>query len=167
MAPSSHSLALLRRSLSSSSSAATATASTAKHGPPSAVIVQKFGGTSLGTSEKLDKSTAIIRQFHQPEKGQGVVAVVSALSSETKAEGTTSRLLAAADAAVNQAGWFFVENCIFLWWPRPTNISHHIARPDNNVESFTEFGHFLDRIEDTHMVRFHSTPLIEKRRSRN
>jgi aspartate kinase len=67
----------------------------------SSVVVQKFGGTSLGTAERLDKVTNIIKQFHKPGE-QTVVAVVSALSSETKAEGTTSRLLAAADAAVAQ-----------------------------------------------------------------
>jgi len=64
-------------------------------------VVQKYGGTSLGTAEKLEKVTNIIKQFHKPGQ-ETVVAVVSALSSETKAEGTTSRLLAAADAAVNQ-----------------------------------------------------------------
>jgi aspartate kinase len=65
------------------------------------VIVQKFGGTSLGTSEKLDKSCKIMTQFHN-KSTETVVAVVSALSSETKSEGTTSRLLAAAEAAVQQ-----------------------------------------------------------------
>lgn len=64
-------------------------------------VVQKYGGTSLGTAERLEKVTNIIKQFHKPGQ-ETVVAVVSALSSDTKAEGTTSRLLAAADAAVNQ-----------------------------------------------------------------
>ncbi|KAH9253679.1 hypothetical protein BASA81_008297 [Batrachochytrium salamandrivorans] len=65
-------------------------------------VVQKFGGTSLGTAEKLDKVCKIIHQFHKPAAGETVIAVVSALSSDTKAEGTTSRLLAAASAAVEQ-----------------------------------------------------------------
>lgn len=60
--------------------------------------MQKFGGTSLGTPEKLEKVVDIITRFHSPE--QNVVSVVSAFSSDTKAEGTTSRLLAAADAAL-------------------------------------------------------------------
>ena len=92
----------LRRLSGTAASAATAPSNAGKAGAPASIIVQKFGGTSLGTSEKLEKSTSIIRQFHQPENAQGVIAVVSALSSETKAEGTTSRLLAAADAAVQQ-----------------------------------------------------------------
>mmetsp|Transcript_11823 Transcript_11823/g.13626 ORF Transcript_11823/g.13626 Transcript_11823/m.13626 type:complete len:504 (-) Transcript_11823:1299-2810(-) len=62
------------------------------------LYVQKFGGTSLGTPEKMEKVRNIVQKFHGPNRN--VVAVVSALSSETKAEGTTTRLLNAAAAAV-------------------------------------------------------------------
>eukprot|EP00050_Salpingoeca_kvevrii_P011611 m.16746 g.16746 ORF g.16746 m.16746 type:complete len:505 (+) comp3531_c0_seq1:166-1680(+) len=65
---------------------------------PPPLVVQKYGGTSLGTAEKLNKVLRIVEQWHA--KGR-VVAVVSALSSETKSEGTTSCLLAAAEAAVS------------------------------------------------------------------
>lgn len=67
--------------------------------PPPArpLVVQKYGGTSLGTSSKLEKVLDIVGKQH---RDANVVAVVSALSAETKAEGSTSRLLAAADAAV-------------------------------------------------------------------
>ncbi|GBG33201.1 Aspartokinase [Hondaea fermentalgiana] len=68
----------------------------------SRLLVQKFGGTSLGTAEKMEKVRNIISSHYSEEKGQNVVAVVSALSSETKEEGTTSRLLAAASGAVAQ-----------------------------------------------------------------
>eukprot|EP00466_Bigelowiella_natans_P014798 jgi/Bigna1/66641/fgenesh1_pg.2_\ len=64
------------------------------------VIVQKFGGTSLGTPEKLEKVKNIMSDWHH--KPAKCIAVVSAMSSYTKSEGTTSRLLAAADAAVNR-----------------------------------------------------------------
>lgn len=64
------------------------------------VIVQKFGGTSLGTTDRMRKVANIVKQFHN--ENSSVVAVVSALSSETKAEGTTSRLLGAAEAAVTK-----------------------------------------------------------------
>eukprot|EP00924_Labyrinthula_sp_SR-Ha-C_P010553 augustus_masked-scaffold_134-processed-gene-0.7-mRNA-1 protein AED:0.06 eAED:0.10 QI:0/-1/0/1/-1/1/1/0/498 len=66
----------------------------------SQVIVQKFGGTSLGTVEKLNKVVDIIDKFHKVDSEEQVVAVVSAFSSETKEEGTTTRLLNAAAAAV-------------------------------------------------------------------
>lgn len=64
------------------------------------VIVQKFGGTSLGTSERMLKVANIVKKFNN--ENNAAVAVVSALSSETKAEGTTSRLLGAAEAAVSK-----------------------------------------------------------------
>lgn len=63
------------------------------------LVVQKYGGTSLGTPEKLEKVLNIVNTWH--EKGR-VIAVVSALSSETKSEGTTSLLLSAAESAVNR-----------------------------------------------------------------
>eukprot|EP00051_Salpingoeca_urceolata_P010583 m.129754 g.129754 ORF g.129754 m.129754 type:complete len:501 (+) comp16768_c0_seq1:294-1796(+) len=63
------------------------------------VVVQKYGGTSLGTAEKLEKVTAIMRRWAEDHR---LLTVVSALSSDTKAEGTTSRLLAAAEASVTQ-----------------------------------------------------------------
>ncbi len=63
------------------------------------VIVQKFGGTSLGSAEKMEKVINIIKTFN---KDSGIIAVVSALSSHVKSEGTTSRLLAAAQSAVER-----------------------------------------------------------------
>jgi aspartate kinase len=62
-------------------------------------VVQKFGGTSLGTAEKMEQVINIIKYEHKTAQ---VVAVVSAMSSHTKEHGTTTRLLNAADAAVNQ-----------------------------------------------------------------
>ncbi len=75
---------------------------------PDSIVVQKFGGTSLGTPEKMDKVANIITSHYSEEENKNVVAVVSALSSETKEEGTTSRLLAAAEAAVKQEAEFQV-----------------------------------------------------------
>eukprot|EP01083_Nonionella_stella_P261511 890370_1 len=63
------------------------------------VIVQKFGGTSLGTADRMEKVINIIKTFNE---NSGIIAVVSALSSHIKAEGTTSRLLAAAQCAVER-----------------------------------------------------------------
>lgn len=59
-------------------------------------IVQKFGGTSLGNAERLLQVCEIIRNATQEHS---VVCVVSAISSQTKTEGTTSRLLAAGEKA--------------------------------------------------------------------
>ena len=66
-------------------------------------IVQKFGGTSLGNAERLLNVARIISQ--SLEEAHPVV-VVSAMSSYTKAEGTTSRLLEAGRQAL-EGGPFF------------------------------------------------------------
>lgn len=63
------------------------------------LIVQKFGGTSLGTPEKLEKVLTIVSKWLATNR---VACVVSALSSHTKSEGTTSRLLMAAESAVSE-----------------------------------------------------------------
>jgi len=68
---------------------------------PRQLVVQKFGGTSLGGIDKLEKVHGIVNQWHTTQNKQ-VVAVVSAMSSTVKIDGTTSRLLAAADCAINQ-----------------------------------------------------------------
>jgi aspartate kinase len=61
-------------------------------------FVQKFGGTSLGTAERMKGVAQIIvdhlKQHHR------VTAVVSAMSSYNKTEGTTSRLLEAGSLAL-------------------------------------------------------------------
>lgn len=57
--------------------------------------VQKFGGTSVGKFSK-----EIVDEIVKPWRAQSrVVVVCSARSSQTKSEGTTSRLLRAADSA--------------------------------------------------------------------
>lgn len=80
-------------------SAGSSTAGSSSGEQTSTLVVQKFGGTSLGTPEKLEKVVKIVDKWNR----QGRVAcVVSALSSHTKAEGTTTRLLMAAESAVTQ-----------------------------------------------------------------
>ncbi len=61
-----------------------------------AIIVQKFGGTSVGSGERLLQVAAIIENTLKTHQ---VVAVVSAMSPADKARGTTSLLLEAADRA--------------------------------------------------------------------
>lgn len=69
---------------------------------PNQLFVQKFGGTSLGTQEKLEKIVNIVKTYLQESR---VACVVSAISSETKLEGTTSRLLNAAQSAISQEAY--------------------------------------------------------------
>ena len=62
------------------------------------LIVQKFGGTSLGTAERLRGVADIIQETVQHH---AVIVVVSALSSYRKSEGTTSRLIEAGQEALS------------------------------------------------------------------
>lgn len=59
-------------------------------------IVQKFGGTSLGSGERLHGVADIIQRTMATHR---VVAVVSAMSGSEKARGTTSLLLRASELA--------------------------------------------------------------------
>jgi aspartate kinase len=61
------------------------------------IVVQKFGGTSVGNAERLQSVAAIIEST---KKKQQVIAVVSAMSGTTKSEGTTNLLLGSAEAAL-------------------------------------------------------------------
>jgi len=70
----------------------------------SRIIVQKYGGTSVGGVDKLRKVRNIVQKFTSSNKNEQnrVVAVVSAMSGTVKSEGTTSLLLSAADHAISQ-----------------------------------------------------------------
>jgi len=60
-------------------------------------VVQKFGGTSVGTAERIANVAQIISESANQFKP---VVVVSATSGTTKVEGTTSLLLEAIESAV-------------------------------------------------------------------
>lgn len=62
-------------------------------------VVQKFGGTSLGKAEKIQNVVDIIQA---QTKLTDVAVVVSAISVQNKKEGTTSKLLQAADRAIQR-----------------------------------------------------------------
>ena len=86
-----------------------AAAAEANTGGERQTFVQKFGGTSLGTREKLDKVVNIVSTNL---KVANLACVVSAISSETKSAGTTSRLLHAAEAAVSEQPFQHYLNAI-------------------------------------------------------
>ncbi len=60
-------------------------------------IVQKFGGTSLGNAERLLNVASIVKNTLASNR---LIVVVSAMSSYTKSEGTTSRLILAGEQAI-------------------------------------------------------------------
>lgn len=61
-------------------------------------LVQKYGGTSVGTSEAMLNVSNIIKNSLKTSK---VVAVLSAMSSQKKSEGTTSKLIKAMENICN------------------------------------------------------------------
>lgn len=77
------------------------------------LIVQKYGGTSLGTSAKLEQVLGCVQKYHGENR---VFAVVSALSSVNKEEGTTTRLLKAAELATQRSTtyiYYHIHNMLF------------------------------------------------------
>jgi aspartate kinase len=66
-------------------------------------IVQKFGGTSLGKAERMRSVADIVRSSLAHDR---IIVALSAMSSYVKAEGTTSRLIEAADAALNRRDFY-------------------------------------------------------------
>ena len=66
-------------------------------------IVQKFGGTSLGKAERMQAVADIVRSSREHDR---VIVALSAMSSYVKAEGTTSRLIEAADAALHKKDFY-------------------------------------------------------------
>ncbi|KAJ3188648.1 Aspartokinase [Gaertneriomyces sp. JEL0708] len=57
------------------------------------IVVQKYGGTSVGTAERMLEVAEIIKNAARQQR---VVVVLSAMSGKLKTQGTTSRLLEAA-----------------------------------------------------------------------
>ena len=116
------------------------------------LIVQKFGGTSLGTGERLQNVARIVQSGatdHQP------IVVVSAMSSYTKAEGTTSRLLEAGQQALANGPFFQILDLV----EQAHFEALEQAIPDPEIqEEIREFVHqelqalksFLDAI---HVIR--------------
>ena len=65
------------------------------------MIAQKFGGTSLGKKGGLKRATTIVVDYLKQDT---IVVTVSALSDQDKKEGTTTKLLEAAQLAVKNKG---------------------------------------------------------------
>ena len=67
-------------------------------------IVQKYGGTSIGNANRMKTVASIVQQTL--ENNIFPVVVLSALSSGRKKDGTTSRLLEAAEEAIKDGPYY-------------------------------------------------------------
>ena len=72
-------------------------------------IVQKFGGTSLGKADRMRGVAEIVKNSLKSDR---VVLALSAMSSYVKSEGTTSKLIEAADAALAKKDFHGIINFI-------------------------------------------------------
>lgn len=116
-------------------------------------FVQKFGGTSLGTAERMKGVAEIICQHLQHH--HRVTAVVSAMSSYNKAEGTTSRLLEAGQLALK--GGPFYRMLDLVEESHKEALAHAVRNPEIQ-EHLREFVHRELRslksfLEAIHVIR--------------
>lgn len=73
---------------------------------PSKLVVQKFGGTSVGTAERMLNVANIVKNTL---KEKPTVVVLSAMSSQKKSEGTTSRLIQAVNEVLTPGSKKFLD----------------------------------------------------------
>ncbi len=106
------------------------------------VIVQKFGGTSLGSGERLRGVADIIERTRRTHE---VVAVVSAMSGTVKAKGTTSLLLRAGEEATRGAPF---------WRAIRTLQSQHLAAAKEAI-SKAPLREELERFIHSELKRLH------------
>jgi aspartate kinase len=75
------------------------------------IVVQKYGGTSLGKADRMQGVAEIVKESIKKDR---IILALSAMSSYVKSEGTTSRLIEAADAAVSKGDFYgivgYIEN---------------------------------------------------------
>ena len=68
------------------------------------IVVQKYGGTSIGRPERMINVAKIVQNTIAQEKR--VIVVLSAMSGGIKIEGTTSSLMSAARAAISRGSYY-------------------------------------------------------------
>jgi len=81
-------------------------------------IVQKFGGTSLGKADRMRSVAGIVKESLKSDRP---VLALSAMSSYIKAEGTTSMLIEASDAALAKRDFYKIIDSI---------ADHHLGAID-------------------------------------
>jgi aspartate kinase len=74
------------------------------------IVVQKYGGTSVGLADRMLNVAGIIKKTK--EHDQHVVVVLSAMSGRNKKEGTTSRLLEASKEALKNGSYYKIVDIL-------------------------------------------------------
>ncbi len=116
------------------------------------LIVQKFGGTSLGRAERLQQVANIVRQTAERHS---VIVVVSAMSTYKKSEGITSRLLQAGENSIGGKDYSkiieLIENTHFDVLEQSI---HSVALRDRvETDIHEELQHLKSFLEAIHVIR--------------
>lgn len=104
------------------------------------LLVQKYGGTSVGSAERLLNVAKIVTDTK--DAGYRVAVVLSAMSSHVKAEGTTSRLLEAASAALGSGPYYRIIDQI---------EERHMEAIDQAIQS----KEIKSEVKDDVVLQFH------------
>ncbi|MBU2512843.1 aspartate kinase [bacterium] len=113
-------------------------------------IVQKYGGTSIGHSDRMINVANIVKETLKD--GKHTVIVLSAMSESGKKEGTTSRLMAAAEEAIAKGSYYKIIDLIEMHHLKVANsiikdLRLRIQLEDQIREELLKLKSFLDAIQ--------------------
>ncbi|KAK5666434.1 hypothetical protein BDV3_001869 [Batrachochytrium dendrobatidis] len=93
------------------------------------LIVQKYGGTSVGSAERLMQVAEIVKQTNTMFRP---IVVLSAMSGTIKSQGTTTRLLKAVHEVLKPNSRVYLDIVDSLEHTHTETISGAIIQPDND-----------------------------------
>ncbi len=113
-------------------------------------VVQKFGGTSIGRSDRMKNVASIVKETLQ--NGEHTIVVLSAMSDSGKKEGTTSRLMAAAEEAIAKGSYYKIIDLIEILHLKVVNsiikdLRLRVQLEDEIREELQKLKSFLDAIQ--------------------
>ncbi|KAJ3390583.1 Aspartokinase [Entophlyctis sp. JEL0112] len=114
---------------------------TAKKG----TIVAKFGGTSVGSAERMIQVAQIIENLSKADR---TIVVLSAMSSYIKAEGTTSMLLEAADDILLPNSTLYLDIVSKIEANHLKAVSEGIKNPVIRAAASKDISNFCQRLRD-------------------
>lgn len=113
-------------------------------------IVRKFGGTSLGKADRLRNIARIVQ--NGLENGQHSVVVLSAISGSGKKDGTTNKLMEAAQEAIKKGSYYRIidlleEQHLELIKNAVDERNIQVELEEEIQEEFHKLKSFLDAIQ--------------------
>ncbi|KAH6601694.1 hypothetical protein BASA61_001898 [Batrachochytrium salamandrivorans] len=96
------------------------------------LLVQKYGGTSVGTGERLLQVAAIVKHATQSYRP---IVVLSAMSGSEKSQGTTSRLLEAVKEVLKPNSREYLDIIDSLELTHIAAVDGALGKPDNDANN--------------------------------